>query len=297
MKNFNDIYEEIYKKSYKIMDEKRKSAKTRMILIFVIIVGIGIMLSKMVPKNGWIVVIFSVIAAVIYISKTSKNTFYNMAYKQFVIDNFIEEYDTNLEYRHNSGISSDIYRMGEFENFDRYYSEDYISGKLNNKRNILLSEVKTLREERDNEGKKYYIIAFHGLFARINLDKIIDSTTKIRRNTFKLIDRTDNLSMDSGEFERIFDVYSDGKIDAMQILTLDTMQQIIDFTNKTKLIPEFTIKENDLYIRFNMGDIFEVNILKSGVDYETLKKYFDILNFIEVITDEISNNIEESGIQ
>ena len=296
MKNFNDIYEEIYKKSYAIMEEKRESAKKRIIVIFVIIVGIGIMLSKIVPKNGWFVVILSIIAAVIYIEKSSKRTFYNMAYKQLVIDNFIEEYDTNLEYRHNSGISSDIYRLGEFERFDRYYSEDYISGKLNNKRNILLSEVKTLKEEIDNEGKKHYIITFHGLFARINLDKIIDSTTKIRINTFKLIDRKNNLSMDSGEFERLFDVYSDGKIETMQILTLDIMQKMIDFKNKTKITPEFTIKDNSIYIRFHMGDVFEANIMKSGLDYERLKMYFDILNFIQTISEEISKNIEDAGI-
>ena len=136
-------------------------------------------------------------------------------------------------------------------------------------------------------------IIFHGLFAKVNLDKTINTTTKIRKN--KLIDMKDRLLMDSGEFEKLFDVYSDEKIETMQILTLDTMQKIIDFTDKTKIIPEFTIKENSIYIRFNTGEIFEANVLKSALDYEKLKKYFDILNFIEIITEDIIKNLEDAG--
>lgn len=296
MKNFNDIYEKIYKDNYSIIEEKRKAAKKRIVIIFVLVVGIGIILSNIVPKNGWLAILLSVLVALIYIAGSSKSTHYNRAYKQLVINNFIEEYDTNLQYRHNRGLSSNIYTMGEFEKFDRYFSEDWISGTLNNKTNIVMSEVKTERRERDNKGRTYYVTIFHGLFAEVSLDKIIDSTTRVRRNRFKLIDRADSLSMDSGEFESLFDVYSDGKIETMQILTLDIMQKIIDFTKQTKVIPEFTIKENCIYLRFNMGDIFEANVLKSGLDYETLKKYYDIINFIENIIDEITKNLEDAGI-
>lgn len=297
MKNFNDIYEEIYKKSYKIIEEKRKFAKMRIIVIFVLFIAIGIMFSNIVLRNGWIAIFLSILVALIYIACSSKNTHYNKSYKQLVINNFIDEYDTNLEYRRNRGIASNIYTMGEFERFDRYYSEDYIFGTLNGKINIEMSEVKTERkEENRKEETYYYITTFHGLFAKVNFDKILNTTTKIRKNKIKLIDTIDSLSMDSGEFERLFDVYSDGKIETMQILTLDIMQEIIDFKNQTKIIPEFTIKEETMYIRFHMGDIFEANILKSGLDYETLKKYFDTLNFIQRITNNILKNLEDAEI-
>ena len=186
--------------------------------------------------------------------------------------------------------------MGEFEGFDKYNSEDYIRGTLNNKIKIEMSEVHTQREERDSKGNTYYATIFRGLFAKAYINNMINSTTKIRKNEFKLIEGKDSLSMDSGEFERIFDVNSDGKIETMQILTLDIMQKMIDFKNKTRITPEFTIKDNSIYIRFHMGNVFEANIMKSGLDYETLKKYFDILNFIQTISEDISKNIEEAGI-
>ena len=186
--------------------------------------------------------------------------------------------------------------MGEFEKFDRYNSEDYICGSLNDGKMLVMSEVTTKRRETDSKGRTHYVTVFQGLFAKIELDKYIDSTTRIRKNKFKLIDHQNSLEMDSGEFERIFDVYSEGKIETMQMLTLDTMQYIIDFKNKTKLVPEFTIKENSVYIRFYMGDVFEGNVLKKSLDYSILKKYYDIFNFIPMIINEFLKNLEGEDI-
>lgn len=299
MRNFNDIYEKIYKESYKIIEEKRRAEKMRKFIVFMLIIGIGIMVSNIVPENGWFAMFLSILAAVIYIVSPSKNTYYNIAYKQLVINNFIEEYDSNLKYIYNKGISSDIYSMGEFTKFDKYSSEDYIVGVLSNGKTLQISDVITEVRHRDDEGHTYYVANFCGLFAKVDLDKTINSTTRIRKNELKIFDTNNSLEMDSGEFERIFDVYSEEKVETMQILTLDIMQHIIDFVKETKLIPEFTIKENNIYIRFKNGNIntFEADPFKNPLDYETLKKYFDIINFIETITDEISKNIEESGIQ
>lgn len=296
MKNFNDIYEEIYKKSYAIIEEEKNNVKKRMKIICTLVIIMGIIILSSSYENRKIAIVIGIVLAFICMVIHLKNSKYNVAYKQLVIKEFIEQYDAGLAYRSNVGIASTLYRMGEFEGFDKYNSEDYIRGTLNNKINIEMSEVHTQREEIDNEGNTHYSTVFHGLFVKVDIGKIINASTKIRRNKLKLIDRKDSLSMDSGEFERIFDVYSDGKIETMQILTLDIMQKMIDFKNKTRITPEFTIKDNSIYIRFHMGNVFEANIMKSGLDYETLKKYFDILNFIQTISEDISKNIEEAGI-
>ena len=206
MKNFNEVYEEIYKKSYNIIEEKRKTEKIKKILIFIFIIGIGIiipnieslavrillesifmytvymcalitkrvivivifllmlgmllLLDNVLPHNYWHAIFDSICMSVflgsIYILKPSKNTLFNAYYKKYVINTLIEKYDTNLEYRHNIGISANIYKMGEFENFDRYYAEDYIYGTLNNKINVVMSEVKTTTRGRTEKYANHY---------------------------------------------------------------------------------------------------------------------------------------------
>ena len=52
--------------------------------------------------------------------------------------------------------------------------------------------------------------------------------------------------------------------------------------HKTKF--EITINQNQLYIRFYTGNMFEANIFKSSVNFNTLKKVYDIINFTFDIT-------------
>lgn len=294
MTKFNEIYETVYKKSFEIMENKRKDAQNRIILVFVLAISIGIIIS--IISKSIIPTLLGIIVAVLYSAISRKNRDYKTAYKELVIKNLIKEYDSNLEFRAHSEISSTIYSMGEFERFDRYYSEDYIGGLLNDGRTIVMAEVHTEDETTDDEGNTSYTTLFHGLFARVELNKIIPTTTKIRKNKLKLIDSKARLEMDSGEFEKIFDVYSEGKITTMQLLTLDIMQMMVEFKEKNKVVPEMTIKDNNLYIRFATGSIFEGDLLKSSLDYNTLKEYYDIIDFIVKITDELLKNVEDAGI-
>jgi len=103
--------------------------------------------------------------------------------------------------------------------------------------------------------------------------------------------------MDSGEFEKIFNVYSDDKIAIMQILTPDIMQEIMEFIKRTEVIPRFTIKENSIYIMFLMGNVFSTSLTEGTLDYKTLKKHYDIFYFIDIITDKLLKNIEDAGMQ
>ena len=291
MKNFNKIYEEIYKKSFEIMEEKRRRAKNRLVNIFSLCAIIGIIVSIMMCNI--IPIFLGLLLAIILGTSSKENNEYKINYKELVIRNLIREYNQKWIFRPYRGISSHIYSLGEFERFDRFKSEDYIGGALNNRCIVDMAEVTTEDRHTDEDGKTTYSTIFQGLFARITFDIKIDSITKVRKNKLKFIESRNTLEMDSGEFERIFDVYSEGKVTTMQILTLETMQKIIDFTHKTKIVPEFTVKQNCLYIRFKMSNVFEPSLTKNSLDYETLKKYFDVINFIELISKEILNNIEQ----
>ena len=294
MTKFNEIYETVYKKSFLAIENKRKEAQNKIVITFALVTAIGIIIS--IIYKSIIPTLLGIAASVLYIGISRKRQDYKIAYKELVIKNLIKEYNPKLEFKANRGIDHSIYSMGEFERFDRYHSEDYIGGLLNDGRTIAMGEVHTEDESTDDEGNTSYTTLFHGLFARIELNKTIPTTTKIRKNKLKLIDSKARLEMDSGEFEKIFDVYSEGKITTMQLLTLDIMQMMIDFKQKNKVVPEMTIKDNNLYIRFATGSIFEGDLLKSSLDYNTLKEYYDIIDFIVKITEELLKNVEDAGI-
>lgn len=296
MKNFNDIYEEVYKKCQRPLERLRIEEKNKKIRICVFIVIVVIFLNIYFRgcSLGIYALLFSIMLFTILLKPGKK---YNYLFKENVIKTFVKAYSENLKYDQNKGIGSIYYREGEFENFDRFSSEDGIWGVLQDIYNINMAEVHTERRDVDEKGRVSYTTLFYGLFAQVEFDKFILGKIKLRRNSMiKLSSSKTRLTMDSGEFEKIYDVYSTDKIITMQIFTADVMQMFLDFKEKNKMIPELTIKGNKLYIRFNTGNLFEANVFKSALDYSTLQRYFNTINFTLEITEKIVKNIKETEI-
>ena len=151
-----------------------------------------------------------------------------------------------------------------------------------------------------------------GLFARVFLSKNIDVNLEIRKNRHteesQKIDRNtigrrnihisikEMVGVDSAEFEDIFTVYSSNSIIAMQLLTADMIQLLIDFKKQNNILPELTLKKNALYIRFHTGNMFEAPLLKNSLDYDIIKKYYDTLDFIVKLTEKFTENINKTEL-
>lgn len=83
----------------------------------------------------------------------------------------------------------------------------------------------------------------------------------------------------------------------MQLLTADIMETLLDFKNNTKINYDIYINNNNIYIRFHCGEIFEVRSMKKGhYDETTLRKYYDILKFTHDLSNKIINTINETQI-
>ena len=66
----------------------------------------------------------------------------------------------------------------------------------------------------------------------------------------------------------------------MQILSVDIMQMIVEFKREMKFDFEITIKENDLFIRFKCGQMFENgDIMEEALNKERLYKYYKTWEF------------------
>ena len=66
MKNFNEIYETIYKKNFKIIEEKRKMAKNKTFFIVILIILIGLFV--FIYSNNKINILFTIIIILCYLA-------------------------------------------------------------------------------------------------------------------------------------------------------------------------------------------------------------------------------------
>lgn len=294
MKNFNEIYENVYRESNTPLEQARNKATKGIMTFIFIITAIGVVLS--VITKSFLFIYGTFIIIILYIAFSGNRKKYSKLFKEKVIRTFVKEYSSSLEYLPSKGIDELSYVKGEFERPDRFFSEDLITGTLEDGNRISMSEVESEIESRDSDGNVEYLTVFYGLFAEIKLNKTILANIKIRKNSLTLIKPKDKIEMDSSEFEKIFNVYGTEPIITMQLLTADVMQMLIDFKEQNKFTPEITIKENNMYIRFNTGEVFEANMLKKALDYDTLLKYYNIINFTLELTEKILKNIKETEI-
>ena len=98
-------------------------------------------------------------------------------------------------------MPKNIYDEAEYnEYYNRYYSDDYIEAKINNKYDIDIGEVHTVHEEthRDSDGRTHTTrtTKFYGIFAKIVIDKSIESKLSIQRNGRYLFNKQ-KLELDS----------------------------------------------------------------------------------------------------
>jgi len=300
MKSFNEIYEQVYKENNAQMSKLKAKKRNATILFIVSIIIAWIFLLNLSNKFEAGVVIVSISAVIILITAiVSYNSTYRKMFKTNIISTFIKNVDRNLTYYPNKGISTVIYRKGEFERFDRYSSEDAIEGVLDNKYKIRMAEVHTQDVDQDSEGRTITTTLFRGIFG--NIECIKDTHIKLKVRSDKgilgnLFRSKSKIEMDSSEFEKYFDITADDKIGAMQILTSDLMALMIEFREESNIKYEFTLNNNQIYLRFHIGDVFEPKYFKDALDYDTLKNYYDIINFVFGVAREINKAIENTEI-
>ncbi len=216
--------------------------------------------------------------------------------------------DIGIEFKTYLNRSKDLvgYNDAEFERYDTYTNEDFMKGMLKNNCYFEMAEVLTEYVTTDSDGDRKYHTLFSGMFARIKTPKPFKARLYIRKNIkeqnvlAKLNTRKwpfDNLriEMDSQEFEKVFDVYCDNKIVAMQLLTADIMQMLINFYNEIGMEYEITIKDDYLYIRFRSGKMFDANeVNKKALDKKKLYQYYEMLDFTFSLTNKLVKMINDT---
>lgn len=319
---FEQIYSKIVENNSEALEASRHRAKKEIIItIATIIIGIiiGFALYFFLYKTFYpyeeiaqfILVFCWLIAFLIYKKVTPKSHEsrmfqYKYDFKTNVVKALLDSFEENISYSPYQGIGASSYNAAEFEQYDRYISEDLMQGVLKNNCKFSMAEVLTEYATTDKNGNTNYHTLFCGIMSEVETPKPFNASLYLRKdrkdkNIFARAFRTklpfDNLrvELDSQEFEKMFDVYCSDKIIAMQLLTADIMQLLIEFQNEMNMEYELTIKNNLIYIRFMSGEMFETaNVIKYSLDKSTLYKYYRMLDFIFTLTDKLVKLIKNT---
>lgn len=247
-----------------------------------------------------ILIIDVFILAIISLAFSKKSRLYNDVFKEKVMDKIFRNFLNDSDYIPKKQMPQSIYREGKYDGYyNRYYSDDYVEGNIDDKYLIKMAEITTEHEETrtDSDGHTHTetTTIFSGLFAKINIGKSINNELRIKQNGTFL--KKNRLEMDSDDFEKYFDVISTNQIIGMQILTHDIMDMLVDFRNQLKMPLDILIRDDIMYVRLHVGKMFEAKFNKKAViDIESAKKYFDIVNFIYSLSKKMIQTIEETEI-
>jgi len=318
MKTFEEIYEEIITADNSELEDLREQQQQerkkgfKIGIIICIIMDILLMRAtlKIFTDGGIFIIVLialgliSNLVVLVVLTTMGANEKTQMKittkYKRTVIQKLIGNFYENLEYFPQKPMPEYMYKNIEYEYYDEYESEDYFEANINNENSIQMGEVFTqeIKEYENSEGEQETkeITKFHGIFAKVVMQKSIKSELRIFENRYFAHDK-EKLELDSSEFEKYFDVKVTNKIIGMQILTADVMEELVKFRANTKMHYDIVIKNNELYIRFHSGNMFEISSSKKGIfDKETIRKYYYMLKFTYDLSSRIIETIKDVNI-
>ena len=289
---FKFIYEQVLEQYAGDLEQKRKRLIKSIIVclvLFAIAITIALYLKIIIRMNfgrkNWEMVFIFIIPSLYFIYKYRVyNKIYVESFKNKIIKNFVKYIDHNLNYNQYGGEELlNSYLDAEFEdkNFNNFATDDYIEGY--NKDDIYI-EMCNFSLENVNNNNEFLNLIDEGIFSNTKINKYLPYEIRIKNNELIVESKNNKVQMDNKEFEKYFSVYCKSNILVMEILTHDVMEEIINFYEKYNIKFEIVIKNNNIYVRFNTGVMFEPNIFKKSNDINTLWIYYNVLLFVTGIT-------------
>jgi len=308
---FENMYENLYNNHIQALEKLRKKVRWRtavqyislalFIIGYVFIEAEEVVISRKIDSYIMLIGIISLFITIIFTVMNMKyKKKYVESYKKEIVSSFIKLINHQLNYNpldvNRLKIQGD-YKKAGFDNkrFNRFYPDDYTYGIIEDDINIEMCDLHV--QNHTGSGKNSHTEEiFQGIFAYTKCNKNIGTYIKVSKNKIKILEQQNRVEMDSEEFEEYFDIYSENKILAMQLLTSDIMETLIEFHNKYYLNYEIVFRDDIIYIRFFTGAMFEPKIFGNSMDKELLYIYYCIFKFIVDITKKANKILQEIDV-
>ena len=227
------------------------------------------------------------------------DTMYRKTFKEKVIGVLIKEVGNKLSYSDDllrKPIILNLYAKAEFDvaTYNSSKVDDHVFGYLEEGLPIAMANVKL--ERIISTGKSRAVVKiFEGMFVEMRTKKNVGATIKILSNRNKKHSKIDVLSnkcfkleMESKAFEKYFNVYTDNRIVAMQILTSEIQEMLTEFRETFGIDVEIVIDNNRMYLRFHTGPMFEASLFGTSVREKDLILYYGVLKMITTLSHKLN---------
>ncbi len=312
LRNAREEFEKIYDKLLEIDNQDLHRLKkianvfTVVDIALAAIIVLGIVFAK-VPEYAvsetidrivkTMAVLAPFILAVMIFLGVKHRRIYKKTYKEQVITKFVKLVDENLRYSLYGRVGDDMknkYLVSDFEKkaFNRFSSEDYVDGKIDGK---IYAEIAELDVDYafKKKKRKFREDLFKGMFAVIRSEKDLSAWVKVTKNKFKFFMSRNKLETDDTLFEKVFDVYTDNRSVAHQIMQKEMREILMRFYVEYDLRFEVMFKENIIFMRFFTPSMFEPKLFGNSIDKKLLFTYFNIIKFISEVTNQIEKESKD----
>ena len=266
---FNEIYNNFVSKDFTDIKKCRKNILTYLLLTIAFFIITFSVFYISVMEN--VSMIFALLALLFFLSFIVLFLKYYMHFKKMypdVISEFLKDINKNLMYKKSPFAKEEIlYKEAKFDNLtiNSFWGKDTIQlkGVIYFDKNI--SSYTKINTE--------------------NLEKNTTYTLGITSQDLKYIE-TDNAS-----FNKILHVYSNNKINAMEILSSDILDCLVEFYNKYNVNFQIVFNKNNVYIRLFINQLFEPSIVGNIFNKNNFSLCYLIMDFILKLTEKLSNNM------
>jgi hypothetical protein len=254
---------------FKSFNDKKKKSENK-VIIAIVLIGLGIVAylasggSNFLAVLGIIIGIVGLVFLIIGMvgfSQVKKN------FKEQILTEMFKKIIPDVTYTPNLGLDEyQVYSSEVLKHADRFHSEDYIAGTVQDVK-FISSDVKL--EERHvqhtkNGTRVYYVAYFVGRVFRFDFNKTFTGNLQVLESGSPYSKRKFNrVKMESVDFNKKFRIFAEEDITAFYILTPDIMERIFDLEKRNPGRISMSFLGDHLYVAINNNhDTFELQMFR-----------------------------------
>jgi len=292
-----------------VLERQRRDIVRKVTIVIVVALVLGgfvfLLMMQNIGRMGPIV-IFPVIVSLIIGGGicTLLSRGYVTDFKSLVIEKIVRFIDENLNYNPNGCIPKSTFMLSKIFTTkpNIYKGDDFVSGKVGATQ-IRFSELNAVYESGSGKNR-HRTTVFRGIFFIGDFNKhFIGETIVLPDTAEKLFGRLGQklqslnvfrgelVKLEDPEFESHFVVYGSNQVEARYILSTSLMERITEFKKKTGKKIYLSFIGSMVFVAVSYSrNLFEPKLFTTLLDFEPIKQYYQDLQLIIGIVDDLNLN-------
>ncbi|HOO44394.1 MAG TPA: DUF3137 domain-containing protein [Bacillota bacterium] len=265
--------------NYKEFNQIKKQSEKN-VIIGGSIMAIGVILAVIgnAGQNGLMIVgiIIGIVGLIVLGMGLAKFQNLRKSFKNTVLKKMFEETLPGITYEPDMGLSQQIVYSTDFlKRADRFYSEDYLAGKVDDV-DFVSSDVKL--EERHvqhtkNGTRVYYVAYFVGRVFRFSFNKDFVGSLQVLEAGSPHSGGYKKVQLESVDFNKKFKTYATEDITAFYILTPDIMEALFKLEQRNPGRIGISFHGEHMYVAINNNkNTFEIQMFRQ-IDDSMVKEF------------------------